>query len=145
MNNILIALDFSKFSPEVARRGYALASRLGARVTLVSVVAKYMDYARLDTGEVLPDLPEERQQQVLETLEKIKKEHPGTDTSIVCFIGDPKTGIVEAAIQENPDFVVIGTHGRTGLSHLLLGSVAEFVVRHSPLPVLVVPYLTNRH
>jgi len=145
MNNILIALDFSEFSPEVARRGYALASRLDAGVTLISIVAKRLEFARLDTGEVLPDGAEELQQQTLETLENIKKEHPDTRTNVICFIGDPKTGIVESAIRENPDFVVIGTHGRTGLSHLLLGSVAEYVVRHSPFPVLVVPYQTNRH
>jgi nucleotide-binding universal stress UspA family protein len=104
-----------------------------------------MDYARLDTGEVLTDMPEERQQQSLEALEKIAAEHPATPTNIICFIGDPKTDIIESAIRENPDFVVVGTHGRTGLSHLLLGSVAEYVVRHSPLPVLVVPYQTDRH
>ena len=56
MNNILISIDFSKFSAEVISRGYALAGRLDYSVTLVSIVAKHMDYARLDTGEVLTDI-----------------------------------------------------------------------------------------
>jgi nucleotide-binding universal stress UspA family protein len=40
---------------------------------------------------------------------------------------------------------VMGTHGRTGLDHLLIGSTAEFVIRHSPVPVLVVPYKRSKH
>jgi nucleotide-binding universal stress UspA family protein len=145
MNTILIALDFSKFSAEVEKRGYELAHRLQTSVILVSVTARHPEYVRPDTGEVFIDRQEERQQLVMESLEKIKQAHPETPTTTIGFIGDPKTGIVEAAIRQNPAFIVVGTHGRTGLSHLLLGSVAEYVIRHSPVPVLVIPYRTERH
>jgi nucleotide-binding universal stress UspA family protein len=145
MDSILIALDFSKFSAEVEKRGFNLAERLNASVTLIAVIAPIPDYARPDTGVVFTDYPEERQQAALEDLEKIKKAHPEVPTNIICVIGDPKPTIVKIAIQQNSACVMVGTHGRTGLSHLLLGSVAEYVVRHSPIPVIVVPYRTDIH
>jgi universal stress protein A len=53
--------------------------------------------------------------------------------------GDPALTIAEAALEEKRDLVIVGTHGRSGLSRVVLGSVAEKVIRHSPCPVLVVP------
>jgi nucleotide-binding universal stress UspA family protein len=53
-------------------------------------------------------------------------------------IVEPRTGIVEAAESKKPDLIVIGTHGRRGLSRMFLGSVAERVVRASPVPVLTI-------
>jgi len=50
----------------------------------------------------------------------------------------PRTVIVEVALELNCQLIVLGTHGRAGLAHLLLGSVAEYVVRHSKVPVLTV-------
>jgi len=54
--------------------------------------------------------------------------------------GDPAAAIVEAADQENVDLIVLGTHGRTGLTRLLMGSVAENVVRKAKCPVLTVKH-----
>ena len=54
------------------------------------------------------------------------------------LVGDPATAIVQLAEDENADFLVIGTHGRTGLTRLLMGSVAEAVVRHAKCPVLTI-------
>ena len=54
--------------------------------------------------------------------------HAGTPGEVICWI----------AQQRNCDLIVLGTHGRTGLSHLFMGSVAEYVVQHAPCPVLTV-------
>jgi nucleotide-binding universal stress UspA family protein len=54
--------------------------------------------------------------------------------------GSPVDAILDRARQERADLIVMGTHGRTGLSRLLVGSVAEGVLRHAPCPVVVVPY-----
>jgi len=53
--------------------------------------------------------------------------------------GDPALTIAETALDEKRDLVIVGTHGRSGLSRVFLGSVAEKVIRHSPCPVLVIP------
>lgn len=145
MNTILIALDFSKYADEVEKKGYDLAASLRASVTLVTIVNKHSDYARPDTGAVITDPWEARQQVINENLEKVQQAHPGIPTRIITYIGDPKTGLIEAARQEAPALIVMGTHGRTGLPHLLLGSTAEYVVRHSPIPVVVIPYQTDKH
>ncbi len=57
---------------------------------------------------------------------------------IVVVTGDPASSIIEAAQEQGADLIVMATHGRTGLSHFFLGSVAERVVRESPLPVMTV-------
>jgi nucleotide-binding universal stress UspA family protein len=53
--------------------------------------------------------------------------------------GRPYEGILEVAEEWDADLIVLGTHGRTGLSHLLLGSVAEKLIRHSPKPLFIIP------
>jgi nucleotide-binding universal stress UspA family protein len=52
--------------------------------------------------------------------------------------GSPRPAIVDAALELNCQMIIMGTHGRSGLAHLLLGSVAEYVVRNSKVPVLTV-------
>ena len=59
--------------------------------------------------------------------------------------GTPQKEIISKAIKWNADIIIVGTHGRTGLEHLLLGSVAEYIVRHSPIPVMVVPLDKKTH
>ncbi len=62
----------------------------------------------------------------------------GATVSYVAAIGHVATEIIEAASREGADLIVMGTHGRTGLAHVVLGSVTEKVVRHSAVPVLTV-------
>ncbi len=145
MNTILIALDFSEFSAEVETRGYAFAERIGSSVILVSITPVHTEYARPDTGEVFVDDPEAGQRETKIRLEKISRAHAAVPTEIISVAGDPQKGIVEIIARQDPAFVVVGTHGRTGLSHFLLGSVAEYVIRHSHVPVLVIPYRTDKH
>ncbi len=73
-------------------------------------------------------------------LRKLLEAHGLLDTATpMVRSGDPALTIAEAALEEQRDLVVVGTHGRSGLSRVVLGSVAEKVIRHSPCPVLVVP------
>jgi nucleotide-binding universal stress UspA family protein len=74
------------------------------------------------------------------TIEKtIKKLAEGLQVTQFTEFGSTAEGILECSKQFKADLVVLGTHSRTGLDRLLMGSVAEHVVRHSEVPVLVVP------
>jgi nucleotide-binding universal stress UspA family protein len=145
MNHLLVALDFSKYSPEVEKVAYALAKKIDASVTLVTIVNKFIDYVPLDTGQVFTDDWEARQFIANENLQKVKNGHPDIETETVSFIGDPKEDIIDFAILHPTSFIVMGTHGRTGVSHMLMGSTAEYIIRHSPVPIIVVPHRKERH
>ncbi len=144
MNHILIALDGSEHQSEVERTGYELAKRLKASVTLATIINTSVDYAMAD-GQVFENYLEESERMANEDLERIKRAHPDVQTGIICFAGNPKEDILELAIGGQAAFIVVGTHGRTGFSHFFLGSIAEYIIRHSPIPVIVVPYQKDRH
>jgi nucleotide-binding universal stress UspA family protein len=74
------------------------------------------------------------------SLAKIVCETVPEDISVEVLVetGDPAMVIADAAVREKIDVIVLATHGLTGLSHLLMGSVAEKVVRHAAVPVLIV-------
>ncbi len=139
MSHILIALDFSKYSPEVEKVGFTLAKKIGASVTLVTIINKFIDYVPADTGQVFENQWEARKDIAEKTLNEIKNNHIDVLTDIVTYIGDPKEDIIRLSVDRHSTFIVMGTHGRTGLSHLVMGSTAEYILRHSMIPVIVVP------
>ena len=59
--------------------------------------------------------------------------------------GNAKTDIIEKANTENVNYMVMGTHGRTGISHVFMGSTAEYIIRHATKPILVIPMNTLKH
>jgi nucleotide-binding universal stress UspA family protein len=61
------------------------------------------------------------------------------DITLYVEVGNAKYDILDKAEKEEAKYIVLGTHGRTGLSHIVIGSTAEYIVRHSTVPVLVVP------
>jgi nucleotide-binding universal stress UspA family protein len=145
MNHLLIALDFSQFSRLVEKVGYAMAKKLNATVTLVTIVNKFIDYEPIVTGQVFTDNWEARQYLANENLAKVNLAHPDIETNVVSFIGDPQEDIIDLAIKNHAKFIVIGTHGRTGFTNFLLGSTAEYIIKHSTIPVMVVPYKMESH
>lgn len=145
MKTVLVALDFSPFSEEVEKVGYEIAKAIGASVTLITIINKDLDYTAAYTGMIFADQWEERLYLAKEKLEAIKKNHPDMETSIVSFIGNPKEDLVEASLDSNVCYVVLGTHGRTGFSHMVLGGTAEYIVQHSVKPILVVPFKKKPH
>jgi len=73
-----------------------------------------------------------------EAMKKLAAEASLPDAEVAVLTGEPAAEIINAASDHKCDLIAIGTHGRTGLTHFLLGSVAERVVRESPVPVLTV-------
>jgi nucleotide-binding universal stress UspA family protein len=138
IKKIVIAIDDGPASEKIAMAAFQLGQQLAAEMALVSIV----DTALLitDAGVTPPDLANimrndyKKSQQLL--IEKVFK-----GNKVLSFVeeGRPYEGILEVAEEWDADLIVLGTHGRTGLSHLLLGSVAEKLIRHSPKPLFIIP------
>ncbi len=135
--HILAATDFSDASRGAIELGTALAGECGAELTLLHV-CEIHGYAQ--TGPIRYDLltpvVEEAQGRLDELLRSVRETCPRAKSLVK--VGVPWEQILAVATETRADLVVMGTHGRRGLSHALVGSVAEHVVRQSPVAVLTV-------
>lgn len=152
MKKILIAIDYNPTAQHIAESGYSLAKSMNAEVTILHVVADYTYYSSLDYSPVLgfdsfsnlgalqSNTVIELQNAAKDYLEKIKN-HLG-DESIRTLVKEGDTGdaVLSAAKELNVDIIVMGTHGRRGLDKILMGSVAEKVLRHSEVPMFIIPF-----
>ena len=135
ISRILMATDFSsqaELALEWARR---LADEFGAKLILLHVVdvcaLGAAGFAMVGPGAI-PQLLTQAQRDMKRWQELVP------DAKAVIREGEPRPLIVEAAQELQCQLIVMGTHGRSGLAHLLMGSVAEYVVRYSKVPVLTV-------
>lgn len=141
IRRILAPTDFSKGSGVALRYARDLAHRLGAELHVVHVYQVPV-YAMPDGAMVAgPDYVTQVSTAAQQGLEAEMKELAGGPVSVTSHLADgsPHVEISRMAEKLGCDLIVMGTHGRTGLKHLLIGSVAERVVRSSPVPVLTVP------
>ena len=137
---LLVPVDFSEYANQAVEYAIGLASKLGVRLTLLHVIQS-LPLAGIDMGVTLPyayiqDLEAEITNRMQAYLERVTA--AGLEGEIAVVHGVPFQEILETAKTQQVDLIVMGTHGRTGLQHVLLGSVAEKVVRLAPCPVLVV-------
>jgi universal stress protein A len=144
IKKILVAIDFSKLSYEALDYAIDLARDLGARLSVIYVVEP-LEFAGVDvlggTPIATQSIVDEHLKQAKLELERVKTRKlaglEGATTAV--RMGRPAEEIVAAGGKGKANLIVLGTHGRSGLSHLLMGSVSERVVRHSQCPVVVVP------
>jgi nucleotide-binding universal stress UspA family protein len=137
---ILVGTDFS--DPARAAFGTALdlAKALGATVEVVHVRTPLGD---METAGILPG--PEREREVEDEIDRglTAFRDQALAAGVACITssleGTPQDCIIERAKQIGAKLIVVGTHGRTGLSHLVLGSVAERIVQHASVPVVVIP------
>ena len=135
-NKILVPVDFSEGSDLALDWATVLARDTGATLLLVHVEAIPLTDA--GGGEFIYAVPEPPTQELAERLEKVLPKDPQVPFLHRMLTGDPARSILRTAESEDVDLIVMGTHGRRGLSRLLMGSVAEEVVRKAPCPVLTV-------
>jgi nucleotide-binding universal stress UspA family protein len=145
MSKIMIAVDFSSYSASVVAAGMELARSTKSSVVLLSILDKNGELIPSMEGGESSDEWTRRVQDLATRLEAFKADYSDVAVSVSAIVGSPKEDILEQAAEQEIQTLVVGTHGRTGLDHLLVGSTAEFVIRHSPIPVLVVPYKQSRH
>jgi nucleotide-binding universal stress UspA family protein len=132
---ILVATDFSHHADNALQWARSLAQALGAKVILLHVVDVF---SMAVTGGVRTGLDplSMLREAAHKCMEELKASIPDAET--VVHEASPRPAIVNAALELNCQMIVMGTHGRSGLEHLVLGSVAEYVVRNSKVPVLTV-------
>lgn len=137
--HILVPTDFSEYANYALDYAIEFAHVLQARLTVLYV----FHLSSLALGEAPPAVLDDTlatmetkaQQQTQMALARVQNRGLQGDSVIV--EGIPFEAIIETAHRRDVDLIVIGTHGRTGLTHILMGSVAEKVVRLAPCPVLV--------
>lgn len=130
---IIFPTDFSHCGDAALKMATSLARDNGATLLIVHVEEPPVAYGGGEMYYGVPDPGSDDLQQML-------KEVVPTDPQVACehrlLTGDPAVAIARLAEEEHADLIVMGTHGRTGLTRLLMGSVAEAVVRRAPCPVL---------
>jgi nucleotide-binding universal stress UspA family protein len=139
---ILVPVDFSECSMEGLHYAKALAKQFKSKITLLnSVHSQYYvasdECARYDLPRLMQHADVVARDQMRDLFEKTDWDGLEVETSLQT--GHPGQQICEYARDGDLDLIVTSTHGSTGFTHLLLGSVAEYVVRHAHCPVLVVP------
>jgi nucleotide-binding universal stress UspA family protein len=141
ITRILVPVEFSGNSEGALRYAAMLAGQVGASVELLHVVED-LSYGVLSEVYVpnVPDLMQETINDAVERLGALKASvfPHGSDVDTVAYVGRPAPTILDHAKAGGFDLIVMGTHGRTGLTHLFIGSVAEQVLRAAPCPVLTV-------
>ena len=136
---ILVPVDFSAGSELALREALAIARPIRAQLTLLSVVspptfgdgAGGLDYARF-----VAEMGEDAGRELTKLAARVVRKAVPVKTLV--RIGSPGREIADVAEERDAGLIVISTHGRTGLRHVFLGSVAEHVVRHAACPVLVI-------
>lgn len=140
IRRILVPLDFSASSRRALDYATGLAIRLDASLHLVhvcevpSIMSGSMDAYAIAYGDWTQRLGEEAERELV----KITRSLHGMRFSTEVLFGRPAAAIVEAASLNNTDLIVMGTHGHGAVMHLMMGNVAERVVRTAPCPVLTV-------
>lgn len=138
---ILFAVDFSQSSEYAFQYALSLAKKFGSRLLIIHVINEPVDLR----GFYVPHISFEKLEQEIEEgakkmMEKFCRQQIANFSNYETYIvpGIPYDEIIKKAQEQSADLILMGTHGRTGLDHVLFGSTAEKVVRKSPIPVMTV-------
>jgi nucleotide-binding universal stress UspA family protein len=139
LQTILHPTDFSEHSDYAFRLACSLARDYGARLLVLHVMEwPSLSYAGVMTAPPAPPPSAEQRQAVQEHLRRIRPPDASIRVEHHFEEGEPAATILQVAQKNECDLIVMGSHGRTGLNRLLMGSVAEQIVRRAPCPVLTV-------
>jgi nucleotide-binding universal stress UspA family protein len=136
IRTILVPTDFSAASAAAFQLACSLARDHGSRILAVHAVPTPV--APYDMGGWVAVEPEGYREELLAKLKSLRPGSPEVGVEYRLADGDPPAEIVRIAKETPCDLIVMGTHGRTGLARLVLGSVAEEVLRKAPCPVVTV-------
>jgi universal stress protein A len=142
IKKILVPTDFSEHADYALTWALGLAADCKATVLLFNAAPPMASFA-FPESVYYPDLARMEQEVIADAEKRVaefvsKHAASGVTVETRVALGEAVWEICQIAEREHADIIVMGSHGRTGLSHVLLGSVAERVVRYAPCPVLVV-------
>jgi len=144
IRRILVPVDFSEVAPILAKWAKGFAKQLNAKIILTYVLEDLSTYEGIFVDlKTLTELENPLYEGAKKSMEDFLKEHFSDfpDVEPVLEKGDVVETILRVAQEKGADLIVIGTHGRKGLDRILFGSVAEGVVKNSPIPVVTLnPY-----
>jgi len=144
IRRILVPVDFSEVAPILAKWAKGFAKQLNAKIILTYVLEDLSTYEGIFVDlKTLTELENTLYEGAKKSMEDFLKEHFSDfpDVEPVLEKGDVVETILRVAQEKGADLIVIGTHGRKGLDRILFGSVAEGVVKNSPIPVVTLnPY-----
>jgi len=143
IKKILVPIDFSSTSKKAVLYGASLAKTYCAELTITVVVDdRIFQDGLFDSSFIEQEALDIRNKAFAERLEEVKKDVLGGEASITVktkmSYGVAFAEIVHYAKEDKTDLIVMGTHGTTGIAHMLIGSTTEKVVRKAPCPVMVI-------
>ncbi|MFN0055892.1 MAG: universal stress protein [Planctomycetales bacterium] len=141
LKRIIVATDFSQHSQVALKYAAAFTQAFQAEVVLCHVLEKPDFISQLppvSEGYFPPNLGELQEQHARVQCEQVLAAAGLSQARVLMVHGNPAGEIARVARDEDADLVIVGTHGRGALAHILLGSVAEKIVRTAPCPVLTV-------
>ena len=143
IETILHATDFSRHGVHGFRYAITLCKCFHAKMVILHAITLPATIPADPTGgvaltEPFDELEEESKARLEEMLAQVKQH--GIEAEALLVEGAPHKKTIQEAERIGADLIVVGTHSRTGVEHLLLGSTAERIIRHSPIPVLVAPH-----
>lgn len=137
LKKILFPTDFSPFAERASEYAVSLAKKYGSTLYVLHVIEQFTYIIDIGIDFRTETSLEATARKLLDNTVASLKKH-GIEIEEVLLSGNPFAEIVRFASRENIDMIVMATHGRTGLEHMLMGSVTEKVVRRAPCPVLTV-------
>jgi universal stress protein A len=140
-SKILVPIDFSEYTPDILKYATEIAQRFGATIHLIHVIPNmdyFTPYESFMAAENMVAVQKGIESEVQRDLEETAKSISDIPVVKAVRMGVSFVEIVDYVRTEGIDLVIMATHGRGGLEHIIIGSVAEKVVRKSPCPVLTI-------
>lgn len=138
---LLVAVDFSDTSIKALQVARDIGTRLNSRLNIVHFVPMRITNMGMEGGvNYIEEMHQSELEEARVKLDGFVKDHTSADDEVEQHLcsGEPATEVNAKATELGADMIIIGTHGRTGLKHLLIGSVAESILKAADVPVLCV-------
>ena len=142
MKNIVVAIDFSQITPEIMTQAETLAQAFKSKLWLIHITEPEPDFVGFKTGpqpkrDHWAEQFRKEHKQIQDLAEQLRQK--GLDTVALLTQGSTVETILAEAKKLAADLIIVGSHGRSGIEKLFMGSVSEGILKDSLCPVLVIP------